>query len=265
MSGIGLVLMLITQVAALAWARHRVEPHRIEPEQVREASLIARQTELPGGWIAWLVPLAMPLIAMVLTSYVWETVPARVPTHYGLSGQPDRWVSKSWWSVNAMPLIGLSVSLSLILMAYQMKRSRRISASGEAAVSETSRQYFALMTLLGSLYFLNILFFVLTLQLVKLVPGMAPLLMMGVLSAAFVLMLVLCWRYAQRRREIEPAIDNTPDECWHLGLIYANRKDPAILVEQRLGFGYTLNFGRPAAWAIMALALAPGLFMSFLK
>lgn len=46
--------------------------------------------------------------------------------------------------------------------------------------------------------------------------------------------------------------DQTPDECWKLGMIYFNPADRAVWVEKRFGIGYTLNFARPAAWAIMA-------------
>jgi uncharacterized membrane protein len=43
-------------------------------------------------------------------------------------------------------------------------------------------------------------------------------------------------------------------------MFYVNPDDPAILVEKRFGIGYTLNFGRPAAWFVPAVALgsAPG-------
>ncbi|MBK7931493.1 MAG: hypothetical protein IPJ98_29670 [Bryobacterales bacterium] len=38
-------------------------------------------------------------------------------------------------------------------------------------------------------------------------------------------------------------------------MIYYNREDPALMVERRLGFGYTPNYARPLGWVLMALAL----------
>ncbi len=53
-----------------------------------------------------------------------------------------------------------------------------------------------------------------------------------------------------------PIGDRTPDQCWRAGMFYVNRTDPAVLVEKRFGIGYTLNFGRPAAWLLLGLILA---------
>lgn len=40
------------------------------------------------------------------------------------------------------------------------------------------------------------------------------------------------------------------------GLFYVNRDDPRLWVEKRIGCGWTLNFARPAAYAVMALLVA---------
>lgn len=56
--------------------------------------------------------------------------------------------------------------------------------------------------------------------------------------------------------EQQPVGDQTPDRCWRAGMFYVNPNDPAVLVEKRFGIGYTLNFGRPAAWLLMAFILA---------
>jgi uncharacterized membrane protein len=265
MSAVGLVLMIVVQAIALAWARRRVAPFRVAPLQRREASLATRTPALPGGWIAWVLPFVLPLAAMGLTNYFWETIPARVPVHYGIDGQADRWLPKSFWSANFMAVVSICTNLAVLVMAWQLAHARRISPSGEAAVSEAGRHQFMLRMMLGVTYLLSSICVVTTLQLLKLPPAIPPMTMVAVLVGAFILLAGLSWRKAQQRRELEPPLDGTPDECWHLGMFYANPRDPALLVEQRLGFGYSLNFGRPAAWAILALAVAPGVLMSFLK
>ena len=35
----------------------------------------------------------------------------------------------------------------------------------------------------------------------------------------------------------------------------AHREDPALFVEKRFGFGYTVNFGNPWAWVIAGVLL----------
>lgn len=46
------------------------------------------------------------------------------------------------------------------------------------------------------------------------------------------------------------------DRFWKAGLVYINRTDPAIMVTSRIGVGWTLNLGNPAAWLIIAAIIA---------
>jgi Family of unknown function (DUF5808) len=45
-----------------------------------------------------------------------------------------------------------------------------------------------------------------------------------------------------------------PDAAWK-GSLYSNPNDPALLVPKRFGIGYTLNFGNPWSWAVLAFVL----------
>jgi Family of unknown function (DUF5808) len=45
-----------------------------------------------------------------------------------------------------------------------------------------------------------------------------------------------------------------PDSAWK-GSFYSNPSDPALLVPKRFGIGYTLNFGNPWSWAVLAFVL----------
>ncbi|MDA2811050.1 DUF5808 domain-containing protein [Nocardiopsis sp. RSe5-2] len=54
-------------------------------------------------------------------------------------------------------------------------------------------------------------------------------------------------------------VQQDDDRFWHLGgLVYVNRRAPGLLVPKRAGgFGWTVNLGHPAAWAVLgAVALA---------
>lgn len=46
--------------------------------------------------------------------------------------------------------------------------------------------------------------------------------------------------------------DRDDDRFWKAGLLYVNRGDPALLVGARFGVGWTLNFGNPVAWLLIA-------------
>ena len=46
---------------------------------------------------------------------------------------------------------------------------------------------------------------------------------------------------------------------WRLGIIYADPEDRRLIVRQRTGWGWTLNFGRPLAWVILGIILGFGI------
>ena len=47
---------------------------------------------------------------------------------------------------------------------------------------------------------------------------------------------------------VMPADD---DDHWKLGIFYVNRDDASLFLPERFGVGWTLNLGRPAAWAVV--------------
>jgi uncharacterized membrane protein len=53
-----------------------------------------------------------------------------------------------------------------------------------------------------------------------------------------------------------------PEAAWK-GSFYSNPSDPALLVQKRFGIGYTLNFGNPWNWAVLAFVLLIGVAVPF--
>ncbi|MGH9506531.1 MAG: DUF5808 domain-containing protein [Terriglobales bacterium] len=51
-----------------------------------------------------------------------------------------------------------------------------------------------------------------------------------------------------------PVGDRTADRYWKWGF-YDNPSDPALMVENRFGLGYTFDIGHPTAWIIQAVLL----------
>jgi len=46
--------------------------------------------------------------------------------------------------------------------------------------------------------------------------------------------------------------DRDDDRFWKAGFLYVNRGDPALMVAKRFGVGWTVNFGNPAGWLVVA-------------
>lgn len=73
----------------------------------------------------------------------------------------------------------------------------------------------------------------------------------GLIAVAVIATLgVLVWNQARYKRFVPPPVELGADDRWRWGLFYVDRADPALFVQSRCGAGYTLNYGRVAAWPI---------------
>jgi len=66
-------------------------------------------------------------------------------------------------------------------------------------------------------------------------------------AGVIVLVLVLTYLVPLPARQ-----ERLPESCWNQES-YSNRDDPALFVPKRFGVGYTLNFGNPRSWAVLAV------------
>jgi hypothetical protein len=73
----------------------------------------------------------------------------------------------------------------------------------------------------------------------------------GLMMAAVVVALaVMVWNQRRFQRFVPAPVEMGGDERWRWGLFYVDRNDPALFVQSRCGAGFTLNYGRFAAWPI---------------
>ncbi|MBU6430526.1 MAG: DUF1648 domain-containing protein, partial [Cyanobacteria bacterium REEB65] len=58
------------------------------------------------------LPVALVLASWALAAWFWPLLPQRVPTHWGVSGQPNGWMSMPWGGLIG-PLVTTSVYILL--------------------------------------------------------------------------------------------------------------------------------------------------------
>lgn len=251
-------------VLAFFHARQETVPHAVEPTTRREAALVQRPLALPGGWVGVGLPFGILGMAALYLKSHWAQIPASFPVHWGLEGA-DRWAQRTPQAVYGPLVIGAVMCLVLVgLMVALVRALRPVHVRGVAAGFDAARRRLILHVLEGTEYFLA-----LELSLISLLPLLPEsarnqaVVMLGVLPLGLALAVVLLVLRARDRLEApadpeksaETVGDRTADNHWKGGLFYVNRDDPALFVEKRIGIGYTLNFGRPAAWALIGLII----------
>jgi len=249
------LLQSLGAMAAFARGRNRTRPFVRRPDGSRTASLSATSEGLPGGAAGVALPYAILVAAAIFLHANWQRLPSRFPTHWGLSGVPDRWAERSWRSVDGLLLVGFLAIALLHVLGHMI-----VAASPRARMAETAdwtarfrranlRLIVAMGWALGALFGLLALNPYLSRGDVLVVPVWLILAVILAVTVGFV------WPIIRICQEPGSGSDGTPDECWKLGQIYYNPNDPALVVEKRFGVGYTINFGNRASWLVIVLIL----------
>jgi uncharacterized membrane protein len=250
------LLLVAGQFYATVRANKAVRPFAVAQIGVRVASLQTRRGSLPGGALAWLGPFLILGISALYIASRWSEIPARFPIHWSLGGEPNGWAMRTPLGVFQIALIGAAFCLFILGYAWQGAKQSR----GSIAMREYSGRL-----LLVSSYGIAATFGWLSYRL-PLGNGPPGAITIGIIVGSGLLFnagSVYFGRRAKARADLESTTtdhgisigDQTPDRRWLGGLIYFNPEDPALFVEQRMGFGYGINFGRPWAWAIVGLLL----------
>jgi uncharacterized membrane protein len=169
------------------------------------------------------------------------SLPDPVPTHFNARGLADGFTSKA-----ALPMVifGLPVGVWAVVTALGMV----LGATRKEPAAARALAMAPLRGLLGlGLAFLMGACLASPLHGVRTVALGA-----GVFLACLLVGIVFQIREAARIPACSPG-----DEHWRWGVFYVNPDDPRLMVEKRLGLGWTLNFGRPGSWGLLALLLLP--------
>jgi uncharacterized membrane protein len=270
---LALLLQVLGTMAAFVTVRRQVLPHAAQPATAREAVVARSRGTIPGGWALQVLPFALLTAVAVILAMRWPDLPARIPVHWGLDGQADRWAERTPVSVFA-PMVAAGLMCGLMLaVSVGLLRGRRVQATGNAARREARFRWLTMLVLFAAEMMIALgasqaaLFLVVTPA--RLARSFT--LLAGAGLAATIVLVVLLFRLGQGGSSGQadsdgaaPVGDRTPDSAWKWGLLYVNAQDPALLVEKRFGVGYTFNFGHPIAWLLLVLLVGVPIVLALL-
>lgn len=236
-----------------------------------------RTTPVRPQWIL----LAPAVVLLAVTAGIgarrYADLPATLPTPNGLTVDAGlrsaTTVGHAFATVTAQLLIVLLVAF----LAVAIPRARpELDAEQPAGSAARYRAYLAgtLRLLLVSAGCANLSLLVASLQVWEILEPTLVVTLVSYLplAAALVAWAAFAVRAGDAGHRLPVADEETEsryvqrddDRYWHVaGMVYLNRRDPAILVHRRAGVYWTLNLANPISWALIAaialVALLTGL------
>ncbi|MGI5147900.1 DUF1648 domain-containing protein [Plantactinospora sp. CA-294935] len=234
-----------------------------------DTSLRTGPERLPWPWM--LPALLVPLVTLAAGIAAYPEMPDRVPTRTNGS-TVVAWQAKSPWVVGVPVAIELATTVLLIALLAWSYRSRADLEPSAPKRSASQHRLFLrrisrALLVLATCGNLTILCAVLPMW-----QGRAPgplatvaMLLSALLGTVYVIVVAVRAGQGGSRIATVPAppaerpdaAHPDDDRHWRLaGLCYVNRDDPAILVQKRIGVGWTLNFGNPRSLLLLVAVLA---------
>ncbi|GAA3748843.1 DUF1648 domain-containing protein [Plantactinospora mayteni] len=234
-----------------------------------DTSLRTGPERLPWPWV--LPALLVPLVTLAVGIAGYPEMPERVPIRTNGS-TVVAWQAKSPWVVGvpvAIELVTTVLLVALVAWSYRSRPDLEPSAPRRSALQHRLflRRVSRALLVLATCGNLTILF-----AYVPIWQGRAPgplataaMLLSALLGTAYVVVVAVRAGQGGSRIATVPApsaerpdaAHTDDDRYWRFaGLCYVNRDDPAILVQKRIGVGWTFNFGNPRSLLLLAAVLA---------
>lgn len=231
----------------------------------RERTAVLGEEDVPGPVpLAWnLLYVVVVLLTAAIGLALYPAMPDMIPMHVDFSGNVISYVEKSAGSVFGFPL-AMEAFMALVFFGCHamIVHSKRPTDPGAPATSALAYGMFAraqsvFLLVTGVLVSggIGVGFMLSSAGIVAL--GQMGTALMVVCALVLVGAIALSLVYGQngarlfRRMQGDDRLPDDDDERWKLGVFYANPDDASVFLPKRFGIGWTLNFARPAAWAVV--------------
>lgn len=280
--GIGLQLFLILFSMVLYYRNHlRVKElkKQKEWEAGKTKKVVAdlqfrHDLKIVPGWI-FVLPMVITAGLIGYTVMVFDQLPEKIPTHWGIDGVADAFTDKTVLSSIAMLLVLFLMQLLFLFLNQGMRNSgAKIRASRKKQSRErelVSRKYGSILLAIVSV---GVTFLFTYLHLLTIFPDLGnPVQSMSLIIGFVLLTLAATGFYVFKIVKISHSSEETPeldvldaddDKYWKGGLIYINKEDPSMLVEKRFGVGWTINLGNIKTWVLIMTPLLAILILAIL-
>ena len=267
---VGMLLLCIGSYGLMLYFRSKVRSYKKEQgwqASARESVAVVGDAPVPRAVsLKWNL-LYLPVIAVTLAigAVGYAQMPDLIPQHMNFQGEVTEYMEKTPFTILVPALIVAFVAACMAFAHWTILRSKRPSNPSAPATSALAYGMFAraqsILLVAGGLA-LSVLGPVMELSFI----GVIGLEQAGVFVVALALVIVVgsivvSLGYGQggsrvfSRMAASERLLADDDEHWKLGVFYYNPDDASLFLPERFGIGWTMNWARPAVWAIMLAGL----------
>lgn len=267
---VGMLLLCIGSYGLMLYFRSKVRSYKKEQgwqASARESVAVVGDAPVPRAVsLKWNL-LYLPVIAVTLAigAVGYAQMPDLIPQHMNFQGEVTEYMEKTPFTILVPALIVAFVAACMAFAHWTILRSKRPSNPSAPATSALAYGMFAraqsILLVAGGLA-LSVLGSVMELSFI----GVIGLEQAGVFVVALALVIVVgsivvSLVYGQggsrvfSRMAASERLLADDDEHWKLGVFYYNPDDASLFLPERFGIGWTMNWARPAVWAIMLAGL----------
>ncbi len=269
---VGMFVLMLTSYALMLYFRVKVKKYKKaqgwKSEKDRSVSYVGYEDfpkPLSMKWCWIYVPIIVVVGLIGIIGY--PAMPDMVSMHLDIQGNETDFQPKSYALVAFPVAFCIFIAIVMTFSQWSIVRSKKANDPSMPAASLWAYGMFAraqsmllvvmglsMTALFGILLQLSMIGAISIVQAV--LPMIVALVIIMIASTAVNLV------YGQNGSRLiarmsdsgEMLRDN--DEYWKLGIFYCNPNDPSLFLPERFGIGWTMNFSRPAVWAILAVLVA---------
>lgn len=216
-------------------------------------------------WNLLYVPVILLTLAVGIAGYPY--LPDMVPMHTDLAGNANDWTPKGPGVVLFPVIVQVFMGACFVFSHWSITRSKKALNPEAPAASDWAYGMFAraqsvFLMLVGLILTLaiGVTFELSALSVISL--QQAATIMVGACVPVLAGSVILSVVYGQSGSRVFKGLATSStmladdDEHWKLGVFYWNPQDASLFLPERFGIGWTMNWARPAAWAIVVGCVA---------
>ncbi|GKG89265.1 MULTISPECIES: DUF1648 domain-containing protein [Gordonibacter] len=267
---VGMLLLCVGSYGLMLYFRAKVQSYKKEQgwqASARESVAVVGDAPVPRAVsLKWNL-LYLPVIAVTLAigAVGYAQMPDLIPQHMNFQGEVTEYMEKTPFTILVPALIVAFVAACMAFAHWTILRSKRPSNPSAPATSALAYGMFAraqsILLVAGGLA-LSLLGPVMELSFIGVIGlGQAGVFVVALALVIVVGSIVISLVYGQggsrvfSRMAASERLLADDDEHWKLGVFYYNPDDASLFLPERFGIGWTMNWARPAVWAIMLAGL----------